>query len=114
MKYAIMVFLLSFSAFATSNHVCTYKLREQITLRVFNGQLLSVQSNRLSQAAVFPILDQDETDQMYMYAGDLGSPWTPGTSFVLKISKNSPFSLYQVIAPNGRTQSNIRTTCVTL
>ena len=113
MKFAILAFLLSFSAFASNNHVCQYQLREKVTLSIFNGNFLTVQTNRLSQAAVFPVLEQDETDQLYMYAGDLGSPWMPGTGFVLKISKNSPFSLYQVIAPSGRTQSNIRTTCVT-
>lgn len=98
---------------ASNNHICEYRLREKITLTIYNGHTLVVQSNRLTKSASFDILDSYETGDDFVYGGDLGSPWMPGTSFILKIRKHSPFGLYSVTSPNKAKTVNITTTCKT-
>lgn len=111
MKVFLFSLFVTFSAMASNSHLCEYQLREKVVLSVFNGSSLVVQSNRLDNPAVFPITGRYETVDQLVYSGDLDSPWMPGTSFILRIKRNSPLGIYTVISPKGRAQSNIRITC---
>lgn len=111
MKFFLITLLLSMTAMASKNHICDYKLREKITLSVYNASTFVIRSNRLQNPAVFSVLDSYEINDEYIYSGDLGSPWMEGTSFILRVRKNSPFGLYTVIHPNGRNRVNIKVTC---